>query len=145
MIGDILRSSFRVTFLLLFLYLHGKMTKKNDEIILGNQIHSLSEIGKMMKDNDGTMLWIRLGHQIHSLSETVDKMIQSFPKAQRIIVIMRKNEGIAYFLKIASKNVRELELELVEIMIHKAMRKKMEVTRNSTKRRSLQEVNETMV
>lgn len=121
------------------------MTIKKDEMILGNQIHSLSETGKMMKNNDGTMLWIRLGHQIHSLSETVDKMIQSFPKAQRIIMIMQKNEGIAYFLRTASKNVRELELEVVEIMIHKAMRERMEVTRNSTKRKSPQGVIETMV
>lgn len=91
-----------------------------------------------MKNNDGTMLWIRLGHQINSLSETADKMIQSFPKAQRIIVIMRKNEGIAYFLQTASKNVRELEFELLEKMIH-------EVTCASTKQKSPQGVNDDMV
>lgn len=98
----------------------------------------------MTKNNDGTMLWIRLGHQIHSLSETVDKMMQSFPKAQRIIVIMRKNDGAAYFLKTASKNVRQLELELVGAAIHEAMRKMMGVTCKLTKRKP-QRVDDSMV
>lgn len=69
-------------------------------------------------NNDGTLLWIRLGHQLHSLGETLDKMIQSFPKARRIIARMRSRGGVVYFLRTASENVWQLEDSPVFLIIH---------------------------
>ncbi|KAK3934399.1 hypothetical protein QBC46DRAFT_273867 [Diplogelasinospora grovesii] len=55
--------------------------------------------------SENTAVCIRLGHQIRSMDETYEKMVQSFPKASRVLEAMRETGGITAHIVFACERV----------------------------------------
>ncbi|KAK3935208.1 hypothetical protein QBC46DRAFT_272234 [Diplogelasinospora grovesii] len=55
--------------------------------------------------SENTAVCIRLRHQIRSMDETYEKMVQSFPKASRVLEAMRETGGITAHILVACERV----------------------------------------